>query len=145
MGGRYRCRIWEGHVHTDIFKMVNQEPPVQPRELCSMLRGSLAGREVWGRMETGVCMAKSHCCAPTLSQGNTVNQLVQYRTRVFIKKNCFWCNYVYLNQTVFNLKKLCKSKILALSFVFSIFRFLPFYFDFLEQIWGRESNSLSKT
>ena len=89
MGGRYRCRIWEGHVHTDIFKMVNQEPPVQPRELCSMLRGSLAGREVWGRMETGVCMAKSHCCAPTLSQGNTVNQLVQYRTRVFIKKNCF--------------------------------------------------------
>ena len=31
-----------------IFKMDDQQgPTVQPRELCSVLRGSLDGREVW--------------------------------------------------------------------------------------------------
>ena len=28
-------------------------------ELCSMLRGSLDGRGVWGRMDTRICVAKS--------------------------------------------------------------------------------------
>ena len=40
-----------------IFKMDDQQgPTVQPRELCSVLRGSLDGRGVWGIMDTCVCM-----------------------------------------------------------------------------------------
>ena len=43
--------------------MGNQQgPTVQHRELCSVLRGSLNGREVWGRMDTCICMAESLCC-----------------------------------------------------------------------------------
>ena len=33
-------------------------------ELCSMSCGSLDGRRVWGRMDTGICMAESLCCSP---------------------------------------------------------------------------------
>ena len=29
-----------------------------------MLRGSLDGRGVWGRMDTCICMAELLCCAP---------------------------------------------------------------------------------
>ena len=57
----------DGHLgcHTAVFKMDNQQrPTVQHRELCSMLCGSLDGRGVWWRMDTGMCMAESLCCAP---------------------------------------------------------------------------------
>ena len=50
----------DGHVHTAIFEMDNQQgPTVSHRELCSMLWGSLDGREVWGRMDTCICVAES--------------------------------------------------------------------------------------
>ena len=52
--------LWDGHVHTAIFKMDNQQGPnVQHRELCSMLWGSLDGKGVWGRMDTCICMTES--------------------------------------------------------------------------------------
>ena len=52
-------------VHTAIFKMDNQQGHiVQHMELCSMLCGSLNGREVWGRMDTCICMAQSLHCSP---------------------------------------------------------------------------------
>ena len=39
--------VWDGHVHTAIFKMTKQQgPTVQHRELCSMLCGSLHERGV---------------------------------------------------------------------------------------------------
>ena len=38
--GRDTYGVWDGHVHTPVFKMVNH------RELCSMLRGNLDGRGV---------------------------------------------------------------------------------------------------
>ena len=45
---------------TVIFKMDNQQgPSVQHREACSVLRGSLDGRGVWGRVGTCVCVAGS--------------------------------------------------------------------------------------
>ena len=57
--------VWDGHVHTAMFKMDNQQgPTVQHMELCSMLCGSLDGRGVWGRMDTCVCMTESLCCSP---------------------------------------------------------------------------------
>ena len=40
--------VWEGHVHTTIFKIGKQQgPTVQHGELCSMLCDSLDGRGVW--------------------------------------------------------------------------------------------------
>ena len=79
-GGRMAQRdsqgVWDGHVHTAIFKMDNQqEPTVEHMKLCSMLCGNLDGRGVWGRMDTCICMAESLHCSPeairTLSIGYT--------------------------------------------------------------------------
>ena len=47
------------------FQMDNQQrPTVQHRELCSVLRGSVGGRGVWGTMDTYVHMAESLRCSP---------------------------------------------------------------------------------
>ena len=41
--------VWDGHVHTAIFKVDSQQGPVaEHRELYSMLCGSLDGRGVGG-------------------------------------------------------------------------------------------------
>ena len=65
MGERESWGVWDGHVHTAILKMDNQQgPPVQHMELCSILCSSPDGREVWGRMDTCICMAESLCCSP---------------------------------------------------------------------------------
>ena len=65
MGRRDTYGVWDGHVHTAIFKMGNQQRlTVQHMELCSELYGSLDGREVWGRMDTCICMAESLHCSP---------------------------------------------------------------------------------
>ena len=65
MGGRDSQGVWDGHGHTALFNMENQQGPAgQHRELCSTSCGSLAGRGVWGRMDTCVCMAESLCCPP---------------------------------------------------------------------------------
>ena len=47
--GRESYQVWDGHVHTAIFKMDNQQgPTVQHVELSSMLCGSRNGSRVWG-------------------------------------------------------------------------------------------------
>ena len=47
VGGRDNQEVREGHTHTAIFKMDNQQgPTVQHMELCSMLCGSLDGKGV---------------------------------------------------------------------------------------------------
>ena len=57
--------MWDGHVHTAILKMDNQQGlTVVHWELCSISCGSLDGRGVWGRMDTRICMAESLCCSP---------------------------------------------------------------------------------
>ena len=43
--------------------MDNQQGPTD-RELCSVSCGSLDGREIWGRMNTCICMAESLSCVP---------------------------------------------------------------------------------
>ena len=49
MGRRVRWRVWDRHVHIAVFKMNNQQGlTVQLMELCSVLCGSLDGREVLG-------------------------------------------------------------------------------------------------
>ena len=64
MRGRDSQGAWDRHVHIAVFKMDNQQGPTVYRELCSMLSGILEGREVWGRMDTCLCMAESLCCSP---------------------------------------------------------------------------------
>ena len=57
--------VWDGHGHTAVFNMENQQGPTAlHRELCSVLCGSLDGRGVWGRMDTCICMAESLWCSP---------------------------------------------------------------------------------
>ena len=51
-GGRDSQGVWDGHGHTALFIMENQQGPAgQHRELCSVSCGSLDGRGVWGRMD----------------------------------------------------------------------------------------------
>ena len=97
-GGR-RMRVWDGHVHTAIFKMDNQQGPT---ELCSMLSGSMDRRGVWGRMDTRICMVKSLCYSPetikTLLTGYTPIQ-----NKNFKKKGaatiCMWRKHIFLIYT----------------------------------------------
>ena len=50
-------------MHTAVFKMDSQHgSTVEDIELCLMLCGSLDGREVWGRMNTCICIAEALCC-----------------------------------------------------------------------------------
>ena len=61
--------IWNGHVHTAIFKTDNQQgPTVQHIEHCSMLCGNLDGMGVWGRIGTCVYMTESFRCSPEILQ-----------------------------------------------------------------------------
>ena len=63
--GRDSQGVWDGHVHTAILEMDNQQwPIVQHRELRSVICGSLDARGVWERMDTCICVAKSLCCPP---------------------------------------------------------------------------------
>ena len=49
-GGRDSQGVWDGHGHTAVFHMENQQGPAgQHRGLCSMSCSSLAGRGVWGQ------------------------------------------------------------------------------------------------
>ena len=48
-GGRGSWGVWEGHVHGAVFKMDNQQgPTVQHMEFCSVLCGSLNGKDFVG-------------------------------------------------------------------------------------------------
>ena len=64
--------------------MNNQQgPTIQHMQLCSMLRGSLDGRAVWGRMNTCICMTESLYCSPqtttTLLIGCTPKQNKKFK------------------------------------------------------------------
>ena len=63
--GRESQGARDGHGHAAVFNMENQQGPAgQHRGLCSMSRGSLAGRGVWGRVGTCPCLAESLCRPP---------------------------------------------------------------------------------
>jgi len=53
--GRDSQGVWDGHVHTAIFEMDNQQGSiVLYRELCSILCSNLDGRGIWRRMDTRI-------------------------------------------------------------------------------------------
>ena len=63
--GRDSYGVWDGHVHTAIFKMDNQQGPgVQHMKLCSVLCGDLDGKRAWGRVDAYIFMAEALCCSP---------------------------------------------------------------------------------
>ena len=91
MRGRGSWGIWDGHIHTAVFKMDNQQgPTVQHTELCSVLCSSLDGRGVWGRMDTCMCMAESLCCPP-----DTITTLLTALKKKYCKHQ-FW---VFIGRT----------------------------------------------
>ena len=71
-----------------------QGPAVWHRELCSVSWGSLGGRAVWERTDTGVCMAESFCCPPEtitilwISDAPIQSEKVSffYKDRIWISK-----------------------------------------------------------
>ena len=89
MGRRDFKGIWDGHVHTAIFKMYNQqESTVQHMELCSKLCCSLDGR---GRTDACICTAESLHCPPetitTLLIGSTPIQPQPWASQVALVVN----------------------------------------------------------
>ena len=86
-GGRDIQGAWDGHAHTAIFTMENQQGPAAAhRELCSMWCAAWVGGE-WGRMDTRTCMAESPQCSPA-----TITTLLTGYTRTpnkkFLKIGC---------------------------------------------------------
>ena len=68
--------------HTLLYlTWITNKEPVQGRELCPMLPGSLDGRGVWGRMDTCVCLAE-----PLLFTSNYHNAA----DRPYSTTKCFW-------------------------------------------------------
>ena len=93
MGGRDSLGVWDGHVHTAIFKMHNQQGfTVQHMEFCSMLCGSLDGRGVWRRMDTCVYVWLKYTlhCSPenitTLLIGYIPKQNKKFKKLIIISR-----------------------------------------------------------
>ena len=53
--GRARLGVQDGHVHTAIFKIDNQQrPAVERREFCSIFCNNLKEKRIWKRMPVGL-------------------------------------------------------------------------------------------
>ena len=74
--GRVSQGVWDEHVHTDIYKIDNQQgPTVQHMEFFSMLCGSLEGKGVWGRMNDGQG-GLAHCDSWGRKESDTTERLI---------------------------------------------------------------------
>ena len=75
--GRDSEGLWEGHIHTAIFKVDIQQGPKVHGPLFNVC-ASPDGRGVWGRKDACVCKAESLRCSPetttTLLTGYTPTQ-----------------------------------------------------------------------
>ena len=60
-GRRGNQGLWDGPVHTVIYKMDNHQGPTHGTLLPVMCQPDGSG--VWGRMDTFLCMAESLCCS----------------------------------------------------------------------------------
>ena len=89
--GREGQGVWDGHVHTAVLKMDNQQGhTAQHMELCSMICSSLDGKGVWGRMETGIHIAESsHCLLETITTLLTGYTPIQSKKFSFFLKNTY--------------------------------------------------------
>ena len=76
-------REFEMDMYIWLFKIDNQQgPTVLDKELCSVLCGSLDGREVWWKMNTRICMAESLCCQPEI-----ITLLISYISHTYTYTN----------------------------------------------------------
>ena len=86
MGERDSQGVWDGHVHTGVFKSDSQQGLIaQHMELGSMLFSSLNGRGVWERMDMCTCMAECLLCSPETH--NILISISQYKIKMFTLKN----------------------------------------------------------
>ena len=72
--------VWDGHVHTAVFKTDNQQgPAVEHKELCSVLCVSLEGREFRGQSGQFSSVAQSclTLCTPGLPVHHQLPELAQ--------------------------------------------------------------------
>ena len=85
-GGRDSYGVWDGHGHTAVFYMENQQgPAVQHRELCSMSCGSLDGRGVWGRMDPCIHTTESLCCPSETTTTLFISYSLTQNKKFFLK------------------------------------------------------------
>jgi len=83
-------------------------PTVKHKELCPMWCGSLDGRELWGRMDTGIRTAESLLCSPltikTMLIGYTLIQNKKFfknDNSIYSDKSIYfmWCCGILLHST----------------------------------------------
>ena len=84
VGGKDSLGVWDGHVHTAIFKMANQKGP-------TIQCGNLDGSGFWDRMDTCIYIAESLHCSP-----ETITTLLIDYTPIQnkkLKKKKMWYTY----------------------------------------------------
>ena len=90
----------------------NELPKNCGEELCSVLCGSLDGRGVWGRMDTGICTAESLCCSPetitTLLIGHAPIQNKEFKVREKTKREKVEGNVLKVQRRGFEVVSLVK-------------------------------------
>ena len=83
--GEKRQGVWEGDVHTAIFKMIPKKDLLYSTWNSTELCASLGGKGVWGRMGTCTCVAESLKASP-----ETVTTLLITYTSIQNKKFKVW-------------------------------------------------------
>ena len=79
--GRDSQGVLDGHVHTAIFKMGNQQRPSIAYGTLLNISGSQDERGVWERMDTYICITESFCFPPEI-----ITRLVVCYTTIKNKK-----------------------------------------------------------
>ena len=97
VGWKGRLGVWDGHVHTAVFNMDNQQgPTVWHRELFSVLCDGLYRERIFKKKKVDICVCTtdSFCCTPETNTTLLINCSN-------IKQKCkpeiitaFWISYV---------------------------------------------------
>ena len=62
-GERDRWRVWDWHVHTEVYGMTGQRgPAIEHRELYPISQFHLCGKRIWKRTDLCPCSTESPCC-----------------------------------------------------------------------------------
>ena len=66
--------VWDGHVHTAMFKGDNhQRPAVYHSELCSLFCSNLNGKIIWKRIDSCIRITESLWCTPETNRILLIN------------------------------------------------------------------------
>ena len=105
--------MWDGHVHTAIFKTENRQgPAVERTELANVMR-SLDGRGVWGRADACIFRAVPPCCPPETITVLAMIQCEGKSLRKTIKKMLHCCVQTGVKSTLKSVSSLQQHYITA--------------------------------